>query len=955
MTTGGSGGIYGTACSNSWEREWSEHTQQCQERPQPRAPTPAPMQSSLQPLCLSLEKLHRVKDSMLEAMDRGLSRRTHAQATVRMLPTFIRSTPDGTERGEFLVLELGDIDLRVLLVELSGDTRQTVTVKDRRFPVSDAIAQGPGEKVRGQGPLTPPGHGVTHLLFAFMATCLCEFLDGLRLPQRAFQLGFSFPFSCRQTRLDQSYLFSWAKRFKCPGVEGRDVVELLQNAINKQDRYCIKVIAVVNDTTGTMMGCEASAEPCEVGLIVDAGTNSCFMEEARCVEVVEENLGRMGVVTEWGSFGDDGTLNDMLSPYDRLVDETSLNPGKQRFEKMISGLYLGEIVRHILAELATQGGLFSGRTTPALLTKGSVQIQDILEITDEQVGVARAQCVLWRLGLEASDQDCFSMQQVCSAVYIRAASLCAAGLAAILSHMRRNRELTRLKTSVAVDGAMFRDHAKFGQTLQQLVKKLAPECDITLVQAEDGSGKGTAMVTAVASRLAAQRFQVNQTLALLKLSPDALGEVQALLRREMELGLKKETQTTSSVRMLPTYICATPDGSERGDFLALDLGGTNFRVLLVQVGAREQGGVRIVSELYSIPPQVAQGPGSQLFDHIVECIADFQTKQGMMGQTLPLGFTFSFPCQQTSLDQGILLSWTKGFNASGCVGQDVVKLLREAVKRKNHFALDVVAIVNDTVGTMMSCGYDDPSCEVGLIVGTGTNACYMEELRNVGTLAGGEGRMCVNMEWGAFGDNGCLDAFFTPFDRQVDEASLNPGRQRFEKLISGMYLGEIVRYILLELTAKGLLFRGRPSPKLQTRDIFQTKFLSSIESDGLALRQVCAILEQLGLHVTCEDSVLVREVCQVVARRAAQLCGAGVAAVAEKIRENRGLEQLSVTVGVDGTLYKLHPHFAQEVQGTVQRLAPRCSITFLQSEDGSGKGAALIAAVACRVAHHQRA
>lgn len=31
--------------------------------------------------------------------------------------------------------------------------------------------------------------------------------------------------------------------------------------------------------------------------------------------------------------------------------------------------------------------------------------------------------------------------------------------------------------------------------------------------------------------------------------------------------------------------------------------------------------------------------------------------------------------------------------------------------------LDVVAIVNDTVGTMMSCGYDDPRCEIGLIVG----------------------------------------------------------------------------------------------------------------------------------------------------------------------------------------------------------------------------------------------
>lgn len=34
-----------------------------------------------------------------------------------------------------------------------------------------------------------------------------------------------------------------------------------------------------------------------------------------------------------------------------------------------------------------------------------------------------------------------------------------------------------------------------------------------------------------------------------------------------------------------------------------------------------------------------------------------------------------------------------------------------------EFDLDVVAVVNDTVGTMMTCGYEDPFCEVGLIVG----------------------------------------------------------------------------------------------------------------------------------------------------------------------------------------------------------------------------------------------
>lgn len=33
------------------------------------------------------------------------------------------------------------------------------------------------------------------------------------------------------------------------------------------------------------------------------------------------------------------------------------------------------------------------------------------------------------------------------------------------------------------------------------------------------------------------------------------------------------------------------------------------------------------------------------------------------------------------------------------------------------FEMDVVAMVNDTVATMISCYYEDRSCEVGMIVG----------------------------------------------------------------------------------------------------------------------------------------------------------------------------------------------------------------------------------------------
>lgn len=55
----------------------------------------------------------------------------------------------------------------------------------------------------------------------------------------------------------------------------------------------------------------------------------------------------------------------------------------------------------------------------------------------------------------------------------------------------------------------------------------------------------------------------------------------------------------------------------------------------------------------------------------------------------------------------------------------------------------------------------------------------MEEMQNIELVEGDDGRMCVNMEWGAFGENGELDDFCTHFDRIVDNCSNNPGKQRY--------------------------------------------------------------------------------------------------------------------------------------------------------------------------------
>uniref|UniRef100_A0A672R8C3 Hexokinase-2 n=1 Tax=Sinocyclocheilus grahami TaxID=75366 RepID=A0A672R8C3_SINGR len=810
-------------------------------------------------------------------------------------------------------MDLGGTNFRVLLVRVSSNGKQKVEMENQIYAIPENIMRGSGTE-----------------LFDHIAECLANFLEKLGIKDKKLPLGFTFSFPCQQTKLDESFLVSWTKGSKASGVEGRDVVGLLRKAIKKRGDFDIDIVAVINDTVGTMMTCGYDDHHCEIGLIVGTGTNACYMEEMRHLELVDGDEGRMCVNMEWGAFGDDGALDDIRTEFDREIDAGSLNPGKQLFEKMISGMYLGELVRLILVKMAKDGLLFQGHTTPDLLTTGHFQTSFVSAMENKK---STFETILG-LGLDPSPEDCVATQRVCQIVSTRAAHLCAATLAAVLRQIRDNKAAERL----------------FARRLNKMVRLLVPDCDVRFLRSEDGSGKGAAMVTAVAHRLAKQHAERQRILNTLRLSRDQLLEVKKRMEEEMNRGLAKKTHATATVKMLPTFVRSTPDGTERGDFLALDLGGTNFRVLLVRVRSGKRRSVEMHNKIYTIPQDITQGTGEELFDHIVHCIADFLEYMGMKGASLPLGFTFSFPCHQTRLDQGILIKWTKGFKASGCEGEDVAALLKDAIHRSEEFDLDVVAVVNDTVGTMMTCGYEDPQCEVGLIVGTGTNTCYMEEMSNVELVDGDEGRMCVNMEWGAFGDRGELDDLCTEFDRAVDDQSTYPGKQRYEKMISGMYLGEIVRNVLLDFTAKGLLFRGKLSERLKTRGIFETKFLSQIESDRLALRQVRSILQHLGLtSSTCDDSILVKEVCSVVSKRAAQLCGAGLSAVVDKIRLNRGLEKLSITVGVDGTLYKLHPHFATIMRETLRDLTPNCEVTLIQSEDGSGKGAALITAVACRL------
>ncbi|XP_034829328.1 hexokinase type 2 isoform X2 [Maniola hyperantus] len=438
--------------------------------------------------------------------------------------------------------------------------------------------------------------------------------------------------------------------------------------------------------------------------------------------------------------------------------------------------------------------------------------------------------------------------------------------------------------------------------------------------------------------------QIREECEMFHLSEKQCREIMSRLHNDLVKGLGKNSHANAIVKCWITYIQDLPNGKERGKFLALDLGGTNFRVLIINLGENH---FDMQSKIYAIPNHIMTGTGLALFDHIAECLANFMKEHGVYEERLALGFTFSFPLQQLGLTKGILQRWTKGFSCSGVVGEDVVQGLKDAIARRGDLTLSVMGILNDATGTLMSCAHKNPHCRIGIIIGTGSNACYVEKTENCEIFDGEPGKpeLLINTEWGAFGDDGTLDFIRTEFDRDVDTNSINPGKQIQEKMISGMYMGELVRLALVKFTRMGLLFGGRGSDLLYQRGSFYTKYVSEIESDKAGDYTSCMeVLEELGLsHATEADMAGVRHVCEAVSRRAAHLVSAGIATLLNKMGEPR------VTVGIDGSVYRFHPHFhALMCDKIAQLVRPGLQFDLMLSEDGSGRGAALVAAVACR-------
>lgn len=409
-----------------------------------------------------------------------------------------------------------------------------------------------------------------------------------------------------------------------------------------------------------------------------------------------------------------------------------------------------------------------------------------------------------------------------------------------------------------------------------------------------------------------------------------------------------------SFKHLDAYVPTSPKGNESGVYYALDFGGSNFRVLRVAMNNGDVKSTAKKASLTECETELAKGlldpkaTATLMFDYFAKICEEFMNENGDIktNRRFPVGFTFSFPCAMRSLGSAYAMVWTKGFETGRDTddpveGTDVAELMNMAFQRRN-LPLRVNCVANDTVGTLLSCAYTldrsaHPPCAIGLILGTGMNACYVDDR----ALEWGYKGKIINIECGNFN----RDLPRTNIDYELDFADVGGrGRQHLEKMVSGGYIGEICRRTLVKI------FQADAPELMWQPNTFSSEDASICIGDKSEALVVVArkCQERWQASFALQELTWIRTICDAVFKRAAALSAmiiAGCALKSGRLQEAMG----GLSVGIDGSLWKCNSFFRQDIRNYLKVILGEkqaALVHLLDSDDGSGLGAAILSAVA---------
>lgn len=380
-----------------------------------------------------------------------------------------------------------------------------------------------------------------------------------------------------------------------------------------------------------------------------------------------------------------------------------------------------------------------------------------------------------------------------------------------------------------------------------------------------------------------------------------LGQGVETFVREMEMGLASHA---GSLEMIPTYVSAGREIPVGEPVIAIDAGGTNFRVAVVHFDENRKP---VVEDFQRFPMPGTKGRigRKEFFDTIAGYLAPLLPKANK------IGFCFSYPTEIMPNGDGRLIRFVKEVQVDGVEGELIGQRLLEAVAAAGHDANKSIILLNDTVATLLggkAARATKPfGSYIGFILGTGTNTCYIERNANIKKTAGldPDGAMIINIESGNYNKSprGTVDL-------DLDGQTNNPGVHVFEKMISGGYFGEMALEALKKAAAEGVI-TAEAGAKMAALQGFMTKDVNDFldEPYGAGMLAQC--------FATAGDRVAAYFVIDGLYERAAKFVAANLSAVVKK--SGAGQDPCKpVLITADGTMFNKTKMFRSKLEHYVK-------------------------------------
>ena len=243
-------------------------------------------------------------------------------SSLMMLPAYLNPAAEVAVNEPVAVLDAGGTNLRVALVTFTAD----------------------GPVIKGEKVMPMPGTKGELTWDEFLRQ-LAEITAPYAV--QATKLGFCFSFPAEITPEIDGKILCFNKEVRVSDAEGKFMCKELTSLLNRDYGCHIEKFALLNDTVATLLGGYGATAYGKydgyVGFILGTGMNCCYIEPSK----------NMIINMEAGGYG-----KFPLGTYDKLLDETSTNPGEHYFEKMVSGGYLGTVILETLRGACAEG-LFS--------------------------------------------------------------------------------------------------------------------------------------------------------------------------------------------------------------------------------------------------------------------------------------------------------------------------------------------------------------------------------------------------------------------------------------------------------------------------------------------------------------------------------------------------------------------------------------------------------------------